>query len=1016
MLPVEPGSSARYIPLAAPQPPPYQVQPKDTVQSVAQTYKVTPEELARTNGISVTTDLAHIQTLTLPANAVPPAHDDSSQPAQTPAQKTDAAISAYQDAVKHRDELIQNAPHNGAIRADIRQSESPAVDSAQKAMDTAIQNEIAGEVAYRNNGTPVEFRTPTDQLITSAGQAILQRHQGDPGTQSAISAAVSDYQLTSKAQALIPSFSGDFSPHDKLLSLSTNLQGQPQEVVDRVLADPNVQSWVKAAADQVAQPYAHVKSGNEHYAVDQASQAAGQLQMVTDGLPPALATAVTQASMPTIQKIAQLELGSQGSMVPFDSVQSVLAGLGDSGQANAVINQAAAAYAGNLGAVRYLTASGAANSANSPLTASISQSPGYGSAGSPAFAIALGNQLSGRPGLNDLANRAFDAGAQGVHDYLANNGGSPLKAYDAAHAAAQQTDQKLAELLAKAGPLTDEQKQAVIKAYRDDPDHAKAYQADADAAKKLAGYMQTNQASLIYAAGRNPDAAQQLYSAMKDLAQSGQGKLALQFAGDVQNDPAALKAFGKFSDYESKFLPDAMASAHGQLLVEDGGDTKMAGSQLLELASPVFKFRNGWNLVKENFEKKIDGNGTFNAKALAQGYKEMGLSGKAWAVAAVTTDSVNGVNVTKINEMIGEFSMAGGDVTEVGTGALKTLADAGKFGAYNATAETMAKLGAKFVPGLSVIASTAAFVTDFNAARDNQNPAYAGALLGDTIAVIGSFMETAGVTEVPGAVVTGIGILMSAPFELVGKIIDGNKEQKDFQEEQVKYLEAGGIDKDKAEVLAKDGEAINAFAKQLGLSPQQAQDVLMAHREAFDQGAGNAQGLIDVVKACQIKPEDVGGFVDALAHDNPDYVRFFSQPRGTPTTPLTNRDDLADLIGGGGFTNAKAYVQSHAPDVFSAAGSARRQADRQYEVAQSLSGSPQMQIGNLLKSNHDPVYQSEIIKVMKDNGTLDTWVKQMGTEFAYNGWDQAAKSAIQNAQNTNVLSADEAQRYLGQLG
>lgn len=1015
VIPVSSGSSAPYV--APPPPPPsYKVQPHDTVQSIAQAYSVTPEELARTNGIATSTALTPGQTLTLPANAVPPPPKEQLPSDQSLQQKTSAAVSAYQTAVQQSKQALQNAPHNAGIRSDIAQSEASPVDSAQQAMNTAIQNEIAGEIANRNNGVPAQFRTPTSQLIDSFGQAIVQRYQGDPTTQSAVSAGVTNY----KANTLISAVPDKGSAHDKLQSLSTQLQGQPQDVVDQVLADSRVQGWIQAEANQVAQPYANVQPDNVAYAQDQANQAADQLYTATNGLSPTLATAVTQASMPTIQNIAQLQLGGAGSMVPFDTVQSVLASLGNSDQANSVMQQAAEAYA-NLGTASFLTRGGA----SSELEQSILDSPGYGAAGNPSFAIALGQALQQR-GMTTQANAAFDAGAQGVQDYLANNGGSPLKAYDAAHSAAEQKDQKLAQLLAQSGPLTYAQEQSFIKAYRSDPDNAKAYQADADAAKTLASYMQNNQASLIYAAGHNPAAAKQLYSAMQDVAQSGQGETALKFAGYVNNDAAASKAFSQFSDYQSTFLPDAVKSAEGQLLVENGGDTKMAGSELLELADPVFKGHAGWNLVKEGFQAMSEGDTkAFSAASFAEGYKEMGASGKAWAIAAVTVDSLNGANAGQLNEMINAFSMAGGDVSEVGTGVLQVMADAGKFGAYNATAEAMAKLGARFVPGLAMVASTTAFASDFEAAKDNSGSAtgavYALAMAGDMISVIGSFMENFPPAAIAGEVVNGIGTIISAPFELVGHLLEGNKEQQEFQEEQVKYLQAAGIsNKDEAEAMAKDGGAINAFAQQAGLNPQQAQQILMAHPEAFDQGTAYTQPVINLLKACQIKPADADGFLSALAKDNPNYVNVLfnmsTAPGYNSATPLVNNANLVNMIGGGGYANAKAYVQSHAPDVFSADGNARRQADYDYELALSSGAMQQSEIGNLLKSNSNAAYQAEIINIMKSNGSLNHWVQQIGAQYAYNGWPQAAIGAIQNAQGAGVLSASQAQQYITELG
>lgn len=1011
MPPISPDVSPRHFPTPSPPPPAYTVQPHDTVQSIAQAYGITPEEVARTNGMAVTTALAPGQTLNLPGNAVPPQPSHALPSNQTLQQNTDAAVSAYQNAVQQAKLALQNAPRNAGIRDDISRSGADQVNSAQQALNTAIQDEIAGEIANRNNGVPAQFRTPADQLTNSFSQAILQRYQGNPAAQSAIGTGITNY----KASIAIAVAQGNDNSIDKLQSLSTQLQGQSPDVINQVLDDSRVQGWIQDEANQVAQPYANVPQDQLQGTVDQATDAMNRLQTITQSLSPDLAAAVTQASMPTIQKVAQLEINQVGGAVPFNTLQSVLANLGNGDQANAAIQQAADAYA-NVGAASSLVQRG---SDLGTLENSILAAPGYGAAGNPNFAIALGHALQDR-GLNDLATAAFNSGAHGVQDYLANDGASPLKQYQAAHDAAEQKDQKLAQLLAQSGPLSYTQEQAFIKAYRNDPDNAQAYQADAAAAKTLATYMQNNQSSLIFAAGRNPAAAQQLYGAMKDLAQSGQGETALRFAGYVDNDAAASKAFSQFSDYHTTFETDAVQAATGQLLVENGGDTKAAGSQLLQLADPVFKGRNGWNQVKEGIQAMADGDtNAFNAASFAEGYKEMGASGKAWAIAAVTVDSLNGANADKIDEMINAFSMAGGDVSEVGTGVLQVMADAGKFGTYNVAAETMAKLGARFVPGLAMIASTSAFASDFNSVKENANSptgaVYALAMAGDVVTVLGSFMENFPLTAVPGEIVSGIGTVIAAPFELIGHILDGNKEQQEFQEEQVKYLQASGIDKEEAEAMAKDGGAINAFAQQLGLNPQQAQAILMTHPEAFDQGTPQTQALINLVKACQIQPADANGFLSALAQDNPNYVSEFYNlvTSQNSAMPLTNSSNLVSMIDKGGYTNARAYVQSHAPGVFSPDGYARRQADRDYEMALSGGAQQQMYIGNDLKANHDPVYQSEMIGIMKKNGTLDNWVQQIAR--AGNGWPQAAISAVQNAQNAGVLSAGEAQQYLNEL-
>ncbi|WP_266169993.1 LysM peptidoglycan-binding domain-containing protein [Dyella subtropica] len=252
MRPADSGSVAPYTPQLLPPQPQYTVQPHDTVQSVAKAHNVTPEELARTNRISVDSDISHIAALTLPPHAVMLAKDDQTQPPQTPAQKTDAATAAYDAAVKQRDDAMRNAPHNGAIRQDISTSESANVDQTQKAMDAAIKDEIGSQIATRNAGVPAEFQTPTDQVVKSAGDAIMARHQGDSVAQSAIGASVSAYQTQQKVDSLVPSFSGSWSAQDELARLSDNLRGQPQDVIDHVVADPRVQGWINDAAHEAA--------------------------------------------------------------------------------------------------------------------------------------------------------------------------------------------------------------------------------------------------------------------------------------------------------------------------------------------------------------------------------------------------------------------------------------------------------------------------------------------------------------------------------------------------------------------------------------------------------------------------------------------------------------------------------------------------------------------------------------------------------------------------------------------
>jgi len=774
---VAPGSSVSYTQPQLPPQPTHTVTGQETVTQIAQQYGVTPEELARGNNLSVDSALSPGQVLTLPAHAVAATAAQAAPAAQTPAQKTDAAIAAYQAALKQRDQDLQNAPRNGALRADLDRTEQGQIDTAKQAMDKAIADEIAGEVALRNQGVPMEFRTPTAQLIDSAGQAIEARHPGDPTLTATIDDSVQACQLQNTVNSLIPDYYGDWSAADKLKGIV--LDGQPQNVVDGVLADPRVQGWIKDAATQVDQTY------NAGPAENQAPAAAQQLLATVQNLPPPLATAVVQQSMPTIQKIAQCEMvyGGQGA---FATMQRVVSAMGEGPQAQDLAKQIAGAYLHQ--AERW---SGFTYDATKLATSD---------GANPTLAMALANALR-QDGKSEQADGITTVATQGLHEFLANGKDSPLQAYNNAHSARLDKDRRLSQLLANAGPLTDPQKQAFIRAFNNDPDNAKVYQADTAAGQNLAAYMNAHQSDLLAAAARSPDGAAQLYQCMQDVAQSGQGKTALAFADAVQADPQLTQAFSGFSDYQKTFLPNAIASAQGQLLVEAKGDTQSATTQLLSLAAPLFQGKEGWSAIVENYKALGENKQTaFDPKQLGESFAELGPAGKGMAMASIMVNAYNGTQASTISSMINSYASAGGNAAGLASGALQSLVDADKLGAFTGSAEALANFSSRLIPGLALIASTSAFASDFSSMQSD--PVYAGAVVGDLFSVIGSALETTGAGEVPGAFINGIGSLLAAPFQFAGSLIDGNKNAAQLHADVVKYLGQGGVGLDDATTKA----------------------------------------------------------------------------------------------------------------------------------------------------------------------------------------------------------------------
>ena len=107
---------------------------------------------------------------TTPQNVAQPTHVNP--PAPTPAQNVDLAVARYKAAVASGD---QNA-----------------ISKAKQDVNTAVRNEIGPQVDTANRGVPPEFRTLTDQQITSYGNVILRRNSSDPTTQTVLKGAIQD--------------------------------------------------------------------------------------------------------------------------------------------------------------------------------------------------------------------------------------------------------------------------------------------------------------------------------------------------------------------------------------------------------------------------------------------------------------------------------------------------------------------------------------------------------------------------------------------------------------------------------------------------------------------------------------------------------------------------------------------------------------------------------------------------------------------------------------------------------
>jgi hypothetical protein len=887
-----------------------------------------------------------------------------------------AAVAAYDAAVNGTDDVMRNAPHNGALRQDMRTWD---VDQAQTNLDEAISAELRSQI-------PPDHRTAPDASLVNSAKAILQQYSSDSTAQPA--------------------------------------------VVDALLADPNMKAWISQAAQNIDQPYQGSDPRIVSEDTDRARQAAQRLQSTIDGLPPELATAVAQASLPTIQKISELKLSCATD--PFSTVQGVLNSLGDGPEAQSLIDQTASYYAKNIGAV---TALAGHDGANGVLADSIATA----GKGDTRFARSLANQLqaSNAKVMRDMAPAILNAGADGLHDYLANNGDSPLVAYNKAHDAAQQNNQHLSQLLSETGALTPQQRQDFIKAYMSAPANADVYKNENQAAKKLADYMNANRDGLIFAAGQSSDSAKQLYQAMQGLTQSSQGTTSLSFIASINNDPAASKAFSQFSDYQGDFLDNTIASAQGELLVEKGGNTQSAVSALLNMAEPVFKGKGGWDKAKEHFaevgEVKANPN-VLDAEELAKSFEEMGAGGRGFTMASIMVSAYNGSG-GGITSMLAGYGDAGAQTDELATGALRYLADADKDASYSEGLTAATDFSKKLIPGLSLIANASSSLQDFSKAE--QDPIYAGAVLGDAVALIGSGIETLPGGQLPGEFLNGLGALGAAPFQLIGGAIDNAAQQAALRKEAKGYLQQaneleleqprdkqGTLDKtrmpDQADEDGLNAKTIDAL---IGSDPGQIkklQTLNMTAAEIQALGEDNPEWLkstsksdflFDLARASGVQGSEVVGFADAVQKDNPNIIATLP---GLPSTqPLTD-NQLMYLISKR-YPTAQAYVQATHPDLLGPGGAARRKADADFDQIAQTSMYEDRELGDLLKHNNDPAYQAQIVNRLRQGQDLDRWVHSISQTD--DGLPQAAKQAIEAAQNAGVFSTspDSVKTYLSEL-
>jgi hypothetical protein len=941
-----------------------------------------------------------------PQNITQPTQTNSAPP--TPAQTVDLAVARYKTAVASGDQ--------------------DAIKKAQQDVNTAVKNEIGPQVDAANRGVPPEYRTLTDQQITSYGNVILRRNPSDATPQTALQNAIHDYQVQRKADDLIPQFYGNFTPQEKLDSLKANLQGQSPEVVARVMQDPAVQKMLQDGARWVDEPYKGVSASDAKENQQAALDASQRLADLTSGLPPEYATVIVQQSMPTIQKIAGVDANYSGSGA-FTNLSKVVDSLGDNPTAQNLTKQIAQAY-GN----QFNTWEGRFDDPNGGI---VKYTVGTGA--SPTLSLALASQLQAQ-GKNDQAGAVLRSIERGVEDLQ----GQVKKDTDEYNELTKNLNWVVTN---SKGKLTPDQLQKAITRYIADqpqdwkdklqdvenrmmadgkalgadigtlnnvPQDMKSLAPDAFAnLEKNVGENETTDHALQWVATRDPsifegEKGEGLMSFITEEVHKGKdvaGTWAQAYiSGHVlpavkdlnPSDPASVAK-------ANQALSDLQKHASGLLgLPQDEVDRNINKlKDIVHTLQTTKSVATALDNISELDDTKQE-LGELKEMTLDSGpaglaFRVLGLAISGAVFVNSTSEALQDPSVTKtLGAMASSVGLAQ-DAVEFGT-SIGALDEDG----------TLAKLAGTPADKLFGVLNIAYFAAAAYQDRSN-TPVMAFDLSGAAGATLATFGEALGAGSWAGPVGWGVTILAVGGAELVKH----GQEIREHTELAETFLKDGGVNEEAAKALSSDQLQDATLLQQLNISPKNLQDLAQKHPEIFSGGQGGAQSVVDVANANDIKGEDVEAFLDAVSKDNSNYMQVFTAQRSNNdgAHPLSHSAALFNLVQS--MPTAAAFVKQHSQELIGANADARRKADVGYEY--SMNRSPES-VAGLLASNHDPAYQAEIISILQRNGTLDHFVQAMGTNDHYNGWPEAASSAIQNAASAGVITQTQAQGYLQRLG
>lgn len=287
---------------------------------------------------------------------------------------------------------------NRAGAADLSSYEN-ALGTARSELRDAIDAEINASTGHRPTGDINDAG-----FVRRQGSAIAERYAGDPVIKAAIDEEVAglatDREVSDTKKILLAQ--KDPATMGKLMA--TELSKLSPEAQARLLDDSDIKRWIAGPLRDL-DPSRITTADRQVEAAHEADAFAQRLADVTAALPPEQAQALTQAMMPEIRKAGDDKLipTTANSGTRFADLSRVVGRLGDTPEANALIDDIARSYADVLG--------------NAPFAGQTAHDATVGEGG-PRLAVAVAKTLQGRTDVPPTAVSDIMGGVQTGIDQL----------------------------------------------------------------------------------------------------------------------------------------------------------------------------------------------------------------------------------------------------------------------------------------------------------------------------------------------------------------------------------------------------------------------------------------------------------------------------------------------------------------------------------------------------------------------------------------------------------------------